>query len=122
MEVDMGIDEKMTEILDFILNRASKFELEMVGEALRKRMERESSLGLGQIDVHGMARKMAADIENQMGVGAGSVHEMSRRLVADMILKEQPDINRKDLEQLLDQWVPGGAPKKQAGLPKDVLL
>ena len=36
-------------------------------------MERESTLGLGQVDVNQMARTMAQDIEKQMGIGGDAV-------------------------------------------------
>ncbi|MBN2077935.1 MAG: hypothetical protein JW838_03160 [Spirochaetes bacterium] len=112
----------ITEILDFILNRATKRELEMVGEALRRRGERESSLGPGLVDVNRMARSMAEGIEKQMGIGSRNMKKMTRRFVADMILKEKPDISDAELERLLDLWVPGGGGAARPSLPKDVLL
>ena len=120
----MGINSTVTEILEYILNHATKYELELVGEALRKRMERESTLGPGQVDVQHMARSMAEGIENQMGLGAGNVHQMSRRLVADMIRKEKPDISETELQQLIDRFVPGKGSERAntGGIPKDMLL
>lgn len=120
----MGINSTVTEILEYILNRATKYELELVGEALRKRMEREPALGPGQVDVQHMARSMAEGIEKKMGLGAGNVHRMSRRLAADMIRKEKPDISETELQQLLDRFVPGkGAESANTGgIPKDMLL
>ncbi|OHD65500.1 MAG: hypothetical protein A2176_14000 [Spirochaetes bacterium RBG_13_51_14] len=118
----MSANDIITGIIEFILHRATKYELELVGEAIRKRMERESSLGLGQVDVQDAARSMAEGIEKQMGLGGEAVHQMSRRLVADMIRKEQPDISEGDLNKLLDQWVPGRGAKKPGGIPTDMLL
>jgi hypothetical protein len=117
----MGLNDRMTDILDYILHHATKFELELVGEALRKRMGRESTLGMGQIDVHQMARSMAEGIEKQMGIGGEAVHQASKRLVADMIRNEKPGISESDLNSLLDRWVPGkGA--GASGVPRDMLL
>jgi hypothetical protein len=113
---------KITEILEYILRHATRHELDLVGEALRKRRERESTLGLGQIDVNQMARTMAEDIEKQMGIGGDSVHEMSRRLVADMIRREKPEIPERELQTLLNQWVPGRSGKKSGGMPREMLL
>lgn len=115
-------DQKITEILEFILRYATRYELELVGEALRKRMERESTLGLGQIDVNQMARDMAEDIGRRMGMNGDAVHDMSRRLVADMIRLEKPDMPERELRVLLDQWVPGATGRKQGGIPRDMLL
>ena len=116
------MDSTITQILEYILRNATRHELELIGEALRKRMERESTLGLGQIDVNQMARNIAEDIEKQMGVGGDQVHEMSRRLVADMVRREKPEIPERDLNTLLDQWVPGKSGRKAGGIPRDMLL
>lgn len=121
-EMSMGSNQKITEILEYILRHATRHELELVGEALRKRMERESTLGLGQIDVNQMARTIAEDIEKQMGVGGDNVHEMSRRLVADMIRREKPEIPERELQTLLDQWVPGRSGRKSGEMPREMLL
>ncbi|MBN2158314.1 MAG: hypothetical protein JW807_02885 [Spirochaetes bacterium] len=118
----MGLDDRITEILDYVLNQATRFELELVGEALRKRMERESSIGMSQIDVRGMARSMAEGIEKQMGIGGEAVHRASRRLVADMIRNEKPDISEREMNALLDRWVPGKGPGGSSGMPRDMLL
>jgi len=113
-------------VIEFIMQHATKQELQFVGEALRRRLERESSLGLGQIDVNRLAREMAQNLESRMGLGADSVSAMSRRLVADMIRMEQPDISEADLQRLLDQWVPGGAArtgrKPADGIPREMVL
>ncbi len=112
----------IAEILDFIMNRATKRELEMVGEALRRRGERDTSLGPGLVDVNRMARSMAEGIEKQMGLGSRNVHRMTRRLAADMILKEKPDISDAELERLLDLWVPDGGGTAPPSVPKEMLL
>lgn len=118
----MSCGPKITEILEYILRHATRHELELVGEALRKRMERESTLGLGQIDVNQMARTIAEDIEKQMGIGGDQVHEMSRRLVADMIRREKPEIPERELQALLNQWVPGKNSRKAGEMPREMLL
>jgi hypothetical protein len=118
----MDLSEKMSDIIHYILNQATRSELELVGEALRRRMERESTIGMGQIDVNHLARTMAEGIEKQMGIGGDAVHQTSRRLVADMIRKEQPDISERDLQKLVDQFVPGGRAAGASGVPRDMLL
>lgn len=120
----MGISSYVTEMLDYILNRATKYELELLGEALHKRMERESTLGLGQVDVQHMARSMAEGIEKQMGVDGKGIHEMSKRLVADMIRKEKPEISETEVRKLVDHFVPGGKRRSDppGEVPREMLL
>ena len=58
----MSSSQKITEILEYILRHATRHELELVGEALRKRMERETTLGMGQIDVNQMQLPLLAPL------------------------------------------------------------
>jgi len=120
----MATNSTVTEILEYILNRASRYELELVGEALRKRLERESGLGARLVDVENIARSMADGIKKQMSIGADSVHQMSRRLVADMIRKENPDISEAELQKLIDMFVSdrGAGRASAGGIPRDMLL
>jgi hypothetical protein len=122
--VDMAEHSTITEILEYILSRASSYELELIGAALRKRLERGSGPGARLVDVQNMARSMADSIKKQMNIGAGNVHQMSRRLVADMIRKEKPDIGEAELQKLVDMFVPdrGSRNANAGGIPKDMLL
>ena len=117
----MSREKEFEDVLEFILRRATDFELEMVGEALKRR-GRDS--GLGRLDINNMARTMAEGIEKQMGVGEGQMRRMSRQLVADMIRKEKPGISPADLEMLLDQFLPGAGERSapRCAIPKDMLL
>ena len=118
----MRID--IAEVIEFIIQHATKQELQFVGEALRRRMERESTLGMGQVDVNRMAREMAGQLEKQMGLGADAIGPMSRRLVADMIRIEQPGLSEAEIQRLVDQFVPGSTGRKQqpGAIPRDMLL
>ncbi len=116
----MSIHSKVAEMIEFILNHATRYELDILGEAFKKRMERER--GLGKLDFQHMARTMAEGLTKQMGMDTNNIHEMSRRLVSDMILKETPEISERELKVLLDQWLPGKTGGKGAGLPKEMLL
>lgn len=117
----------ITEVIEFILQHATKQELQFVGEALRRRMERESTLGMGQVDVNRMAREMAGQIEKQMGMGAETIGPMSRRLVADMIRIEQPGLSEAEIQRLVDQFVPGSTGRRPqagstGGVPREMIL
>ena len=116
----MSIHSKVTEMIEFILNGATKYELELLGEALKKRSEREQ--GLGQLDFQYMARSMAEGFQKKMGLDSDTINQMSRRLVTEMIRTETPEISEKEIKVLLDKWVPGKDARKGSGIPKEMQL
>jgi hypothetical protein len=116
----VNIHQTVTEMIEFILNRATRYELDLIAEALRRRMERESSLG--QLDFQYMARTMAEDLSKQMGIDSGNIHRMSRRLVADMVRDKIPNISEEELAALLDQWIPGKKAARSSEIPREMLL
>lgn len=116
----MSIHSKVTEMIEFILNHATRYELEILSEALKKRMVRET--GLGRLDIQYMSRTMAEGFNKQMGMDPEHIHDMSRRLVSEMIQNETPGISEKELKTLLDQWLPGKEAGQATSLPKEMLL
>jgi len=116
----LSIHSKVTEMIEFILNHATRYELEILREALKKRMERES--GIGRLDFQYMARTMAEGLTKKMGIDTENIHQMSRRLVQDAIQNETPGISEEELKTLLDRWLPGKGAGQATGLPKEMLL
>ncbi|OHD71068.1 MAG: hypothetical protein A2W19_08650 [Spirochaetes bacterium RBG_16_49_21] len=116
----MSIDNTVTEMIEFILQRATRYELDLLMEALKRRMERETSLG--QLDFQYMARNMAEGFSKKMGMDTENIHRMSRRLVADMIRSEIPGISEEELAVLLDQWLSGKDAARSSSIPKEMLL
>jgi hypothetical protein len=96
--------EKMLQILDFILNRSTYGDLEVIQEAIRRRT-RDIRAGIAGIDVREIARHTAESIQKQIG-SADEVTHMIRRFVRELITQQQPDISEEQLESLLDRCLP----------------
>jgi hypothetical protein len=104
--VDMSPEEPLYAILEFILNRASSAELEVIAEAVKRRQS--PGKGLGGISPRGMAENVAEKVKQQLG-GMLDVHSISRQIVTDLIRQKEPNISDRELEVLLDNWLPGTA-------------
>jgi len=100
----MAADDPLYGILDYILNRATTGELEAIGEALKRRQQPRQ--GLGGISPRGMAEKMAKTVRSQLG-GMLDTHQVARKIVADLIREKEPNIGERELQVLLDNWLPG---------------
>jgi len=102
----MSSDEPLYTVIEFILNRASSAELEVIAEALKRRQS--PGKGLGGISPRGMAENVAEKVKQQLG-GMLDVKAISRQIVTDLIRQKEPNISDKELEVLLDNWLPGTA-------------
>ena len=102
----MSSDEPLYTVIEFILNRASSAELEVIAEAVKRRQH--PGKGLGGIGPRGMAENVAEQVKQQLG-GMLDVQAISRQIVTDLIRQKQPNISDKELEVLLDNWLPGTA-------------
>jgi len=102
----MNSDEPLYTVLEFILNRASSAELEVIAGAVKRRQS--TGKGLGGINPRGMAENVAKTVEQQLE-GMLDVQAISRQIVTDLIRQKEPNISDKELEVLLDTWLPGTA-------------
>jgi hypothetical protein len=100
----MSSEEPLYEVIEFILNRASSAELEVIAEAVKRRQH--PGKGLGGISPRGMAENVAAKVKQQLG-GVLDVKAISRQIVTDLIRQKEPNISDRELEELLDNWLPG---------------
>jgi len=100
----MSGKEEMLQILDFILNRSTYGDLEVIQEAIRRRT-RDIKTRIAGVDVRGIARQTAGSIQKQIG-SADEVTHMIRRFVRELITQQQPNISEEQLEQLLDKCLP----------------
>jgi hypothetical protein len=108
----MSSEEPLYSIIEFILNRATPAELEVIAEAVKRRQH--PGKGLGGISPRGMAENIAKKVKQQLG-GMLDVRTISRQIVTDLIRQKEPNISDRELEVLLDNWLPGTAPARQEG-------
>ncbi len=118
-------NRELFNIVDYILNKAGERELEVIKEALKRRIERRDHSPMG-IDIN----RVAHDAGSSLGKQVASSKEYIRNTVKDFVIKtirqEAPDISDHDLNILLDQWAPDpGNERKSSGgkkLPNDVVI
>lgn len=125
------VDErKLYQIIDFILNHAESHELDVIRAALRRREGGdpvEGGASFGQ-EIGKMANDMAAKVRDQVGASESQIRDTVRGFVRDMIEREAPELRGAQVDELLDEWVPGPetrARKKSSpgeGIPADVVL
>jgi hypothetical protein len=123
----MSSDEPLYSVIEFILNKATSVQLEVIAEALKRRQKPGKELG--GISPRGMAENMAQQVNEQLG-GVLDMHTISRQIVSDLIRRKEPNISDEELEGLLKNWLPGsGAPEPepteepgQEKIPPDLLI
>lgn len=116
-------EKKLHAVIDFILNQADEREIEAISASLKRRQEDIKFPGPQNIGK--MAQNMASSINRQVESSVGQVHDIVKGAVADIIRKEAPELSEKQVEQLLQAWIPGeGEQQTSPGrvLPGDVLL
>ena len=108
-------------VLDFILNQATTAQLEVIGEALKKRSADTPGQEEG-LNPRRMAQRLSRNIEKQLGASL-DVPQIARRIVRDLIKHKEPGIQEREVEVLLDNWLPGTRKSAPAeGLPPDALV
>ena len=115
------MDPELYKVVDFILNSADDGAVEVIIAALKKRGERR--VNFAGVNPDALARQMAHEIQDDMGFSLDNIRGMVRDMVVKVIRKEAPELGEKEVQVLLDAWVPEDpSPPKLEPLPKDVLL
>jgi hypothetical protein len=113
----MSSEEPLYTLLEFILNRATSAELEVIAEALKRRQG--SGRGLGGISPRNMAENVAEKVTEQLGEML-DMQTISRQIVTDLIRQKEPNISDEELEVLLNNWLPSSAHSSKNGVqPQD---
>jgi hypothetical protein len=127
------MDQRLYDAVDFILNHAKTRDIEVIQEALKKRLTDQASHAMGY-DPRTIASEISDSIEEQVHQSIRSVEGSVREYVASLIKEKVPDIPHEHLMALLDSWVPKpGRKRRTAGpagtglssggeLPGDVIL
>lgn len=120
-------EEELYGVVDFILNKASTSEVEVIVAALKKRLA--GTKGPMGLDPGKMAESVSDVINEQIGSSMEQIYENIRGYMRELIKREAPDIPEEHLRELIDTWTPNprgetSAPDRQqkSGLPPDVLL
>jgi uncharacterized protein with HEPN domain len=118
----MDQDDPLYLVLDYILNRATSAQLEVIGEALKKRSADTPGQEEG-LNPRRMAQRLSRNIEKQLGASL-DVPQIARRIVRDLIKHKEPGIQEREVEVLLDNWLPGTRqpPPSTEKLPPDALV
>ncbi len=118
-------DRELYNIVDYILNKAGDRELEVIKEALRRRIENKSHSPMG-IDINRIAHDAGRDLGKQVASSKKMISDTVKDFVVKTIRQEAPGISDHDLGVLLDQWVPDPERAKKRGgaekLPNDVVI
>ena len=118
-------NSELYNIVDYILNKAGEKELEVVKEALKRRIENKNHSPMG-IDINRMAHDAGSSLGRQVASSKDYIRDTVKDFVVRTIKQQAPEISERDLDVLIDQWVPapGKTGKKAEGkqLPSDVII
>ncbi len=114
------MDENLYAVVDYILNKAHEGGLEVIQEALKRRLQDRNRLPM-EYDPKSMAMEIASQIDDQVKKSVGSIKHSVRDYVTSLIRKHVPDIPEEHLTQLLKEWVPDppGESRMRQGEPGD---
>jgi hypothetical protein len=109
--------KELETVLDFILNRASGPEFDVIAKACERRVRDKTAFArLGGTGPAAMARGMSEELQRSMGSSLENVRATVKDFVADIIRKNAPEIPEDQLETLLREYVPEAGEAKKADL------
>ncbi len=117
--------EDLFVIVDAILNKATDADLEVILEAVKRRVKSGSKNSFSGINPQRLAKESARNISEQMSYSVAGIRKMIQNFAVDVIRKEAPELTEEQIKELLDAWVPDPGSRMESGeshLPPDVLL
>ncbi|MCF7928461.1 MAG: hypothetical protein K9L68_05775 [Spirochaetales bacterium] len=122
-------EAKLYEILESILNRASRKDLEVLRLAIEKREAALGQAGPAGVSPGDMVQQTADTISEQMSYSVDSIRGMVRDFVRDIIKQNAPELDAGQIDQVLEEYVGSGEDgaaqtgegERHSPLPKDVL-
>jgi uncharacterized protein YfiM (DUF2279 family) len=114
----MPTRDEISEIIASFMNTASPQEIQELKALLQSR---KSSVGLGKIDLTGMAKQISASIRQQMGLSQKALRKTAVEAVSRLIRIHAPDISDQHLSVLLNEMIPSFVPHQKTPLPPDLL-
>lgn len=107
---------ELPEVLDYILNRASEAEFEVIRKACERR---QNDLGrfarVGGMSPNGLAARMADTMNDSLAKTMDGMRRSVRAYVAEIIRREAPEISDEELAALVDMSIPSGDSIGSAG-------
>ena len=107
----------MYRILDFVLNQSTEEEIEVIQQAMTRRLE-DLRFGASRLRIQEMARKTGESVQEQFTY-SDRFQSMMRDFIRRTVRESQPDIPEKELEEILERCLPN--PKTaEKGREKDL--
>jgi len=116
------MNKELTEILDYILNKASEKELVAIRAALKRRdnnMITQEGKSLSD-----MVIDMSSNIREQVNIPLKQIRQSVRDMVVRIVKENAPNITDQQLQILLNEWIPEkpGITKQENTLPPQILI
>ncbi len=102
-------DSTMASILDYLLDRARSGEKQA---RLQERLRRgtRGHKHAAQQSPDGIVRETTSWITDSVHASVGQTRDRIRAYAAAIIKRQAPELNDRQIQQLLDAWVPGDSP------------
>ena len=118
--------KELYKIAEFILNKADGKDLQVIEEALKRRLSQKSK-SPGGVDINHLAHITGEAVSKQLTTSREQIRETVTGFVKNIIKQHAPEISDDELKVLLNAWAPDTqtAKKKTAAkkkLPNDVML
>jgi hypothetical protein len=116
------MEEKLFEILDFILNQATEKEIIAIKAALSRR-ETKSVSPSGK-SLNDMVTNMASSMNERLKVPIDGIRNSVKDMVIRIIRENAPEISEDELNSLLAEWVPQKKKRAKAegALPGEAII
>lgn len=100
---------ELPEVLDYILNRASEAEFDVIRKACERRQDDLGRFArVGGMGPNGLAARMADTMNDSLAKTMDGMRRSVRAYVAEIIRREAPEISDEELAALVDMSIPSG--------------
>jgi hypothetical protein len=116
------MEEKLFEVVDYILNMATEKDIIAIKSALKRREARSASPS-GQ-SLGDMVTGMASSMNERLTMPLDDLRKTVRDMVARIIRENAPEISEDQVNELLSEWVPGNARRQRTSsqFPPDAII
>lgn len=113
--------QQLISAVDYILNSAGNKEMEVIVEAVERRLkELNNPNSLSSINPEQMAKQMSESIHRSIQNSLDGVRNTFREFAADILTKEAPELTKEQTLKLIDSWIPAqGAYSKNISVLKN---